>query len=107
MDTLRKSDGSPPSGAEWEDLIVVEYNKLNKQKSDDNVIETWKSFPCTMKSAKKVAVNFNKQVKDNKLVHTGKGGLSVSLGDIWRKEGAGNKTPKTDMWFSVERKNLT
>lgn len=92
-----KADGSPPSGAEWEDLIVVEFNKLNKQKSDDSVIETWKKFPMHHEIAKKVAVNFNKQVKDNKLVHTGKGGLSVSLGDIWRKEGAGNKTPKTDI----------
>ena len=98
--SLLKAAGAPPSGSQWEELIIVEYNKINNKQdaSSKNIVETHAKFPKYWSDAKKVATNFNSKVGGKVLVHTGAGGIkSVSLGPIWKKEGAKNKTPKTDM----------
>ncbi len=95
--THYKEDGSPPAGAQWEDLIVVEYNNINGKKSDKKVVETWQKFPMFHETARAIADKFNSKIKSNELVHTGAGGLKPTLGKIWQEEGASNTTPKTDI----------
>ena len=95
-----KESGSPPSGAQWEELIVTEFNILNDQanKTPKKVRETYEKFDSYHQDiAKKVATTLDDKVTGNLLIHTGSGGLSVSLSTAWTTEGAKNTTPKTDI----------
>ena len=42
--THLKSCGSPPSGAEWEDVIVYAYNELNGKTTDSATMEVAMKF---------------------------------------------------------------
>ncbi len=90
--------GAPPKGAEWEELIIKEYNDLNKTDTHPKVIETYEKFGTQHHDiAKKIAKSFDVKVGGNQLVHTGQGGLSKKLGKHWKNAGASNTTPKTDI----------
>ena len=92
-----KAAGSPPSGAQWEDVIVYAYNKLNGKSTDAATVEVAEKFGNYTDVADKIAANFNNQLKAKQLVQTGRGMGSISLGPIWKESGAKNKTPKTDI----------
>ena len=93
-----KESGSPPSGAELEELIIKEYNDLNGTDTDPSVVETYEKFGTQHHDiAKKIAKGFNAKVGGKQLVHTGQGGLSKTLGKHWKAAGASNTTPKTDI----------
>ena len=93
-----KSGGKPPSGAEWEDLIVYAFNKMNGQSTDSETeavaLKFWDFYE---EQANTVAKEFKKNIKSKRLVQTGRGMGKVSLGKFWTDAGAGNKTPKTDI----------
>jgi|TARA_B110000503_G_C7117245_1_gene400944 hypothetical protein len=93
-----KASGSPPSGAEWEDVIVYAYNEMNGKKTDPATMEVaMKFWGKYAEAAKVIASNFNSKLKSNQLVQTGRGIGNISLGPIWTESGAKNKTPKTDI----------
>jgi hypothetical protein len=92
-----KASGSPPTGAEWEDVIVYAYNKLNGKSTDPATVEVAEKFGSYQEVADKIAANFNNQLKAKQLVQTGRGMGAISLGPIWKESGAKNKTPKTDI----------
>ena len=92
-----KASGAPPTGAEWEDVIVYAYNKLNGKSTDPATVEVAEKFGGYMDVADKIAANFNSQLKAKQLVQTGRGIGAISLGPIWKESGATNKTPKTDI----------
>tara|TARA_B110000503_G_scaffold28834_1_gene46168 strand:- start:1448 stop:2875 length:1428 start_codon:yes stop_codon:yes gene_type:complete len=92
-----KASGSPPTGAEWEDVIVYAYNKLNGKSTDAATVEVAEKFGNYTDVADKIAANFNNQLKAKQLVQTGRGMGAISLGPIWKESGAKNKTPKTDI----------
>jgi len=93
-----KSAGSPPSGAEWEDVIVYAYNELNGKTTDSATMEVAMKFQEKYgESAKVIASNFNSKLSAKQLIQTGRGMGSISLGPIWKEAGAKNKTPKTDI----------
>ena len=83
--------------AQWEELIIYEYNKLNNKKTDADVIRTAESFPLYLDIAKEIAVGFNKKLKEKELVSTGKGGIPNTISKIYKDSGASNPTPKTDI----------
>jgi hypothetical protein len=92
--------GSPPKANEWEDLIVYAYNEINNQTTDSETeAVALKYWDLYKDNALKIAENFNKALKTNRMVQTGRGGSvgKVSLGPIWTAEGAKDKTPKTDI----------
>ena len=92
--------GAPPKASEWEDLIVYAYNEINNQTTDAETTEVaLKYWDMYQDNALKIAENFNKALKTNRMVQTGRGGTvgKVSLGPIWTAEGAKDKTPKTDI----------
>ena len=60
-----REGGDVPSGAQWEELIIYEYNKLNKQKNDADTVKTAESFPLHLDMAKSIAKNFNTKLKEN------------------------------------------
>tara|TARA_Y100000593_G_scaffold12786_2_gene23728 strand:+ start:17646 stop:19124 length:1479 start_codon:yes stop_codon:yes gene_type:complete len=92
-----KESGGYPSGAQWEELIIFEYNKLNNKKNDKDITRTAESFPLHLDMAKVIAQNFNKKLKDNELVSTGKGGIPNKISSLYKESGASNTTPKTDI----------
>ena len=102
-----KASGSPPTGAEWEDVIVYAYNKLNNKTTDPETIAVAEKFSNYMDVADKIASNFNSQLKAKQLVQTGRGMGSISLGPIWKEVGAKNKTPKTDIASSDFKEKIS
>ena len=92
-----KESGDTPSGAQWEELIIFEYNKLNNKKNDPETIQTAERFPLNLPMAKDIAKNFNKKLKEKELVSTGRGGLNNPISDLYKSSGASNTTPKTDI----------
>lgn len=102
-----KESGSPPSGAEWEDVIVYAYNKHNGKSTDPETEEVALKFSNYMDVADKIAKNFNSQLTASQLVQTGRGIGSVSLGPIWKETGAKNKTPKTDIASSDFKEKIS
>jgi hypothetical protein len=96
--THYKEGGGIPSGAEWEDLIVFAYNKLNGVSTDPATEEVaMKYWDKYSEQSFTIAKNFKKGLSAKQLVQTGRGIGSVSLGPIWKESGARNKTPKTDI----------
>ena len=102
-----KASGSPPTGAEWEDVIVYAYNKLNGKSTDPATVEVAEKFGSYQEVADKIAANFNNQLKAKQLVQTGRGMGAISLGPIWKESGAKNKTPKTDIASSDFREKIS
>tara|TARA_A100001015_G_scaffold270936_1_gene324041 strand:+ start:5224 stop:6651 length:1428 start_codon:yes stop_codon:yes gene_type:complete len=102
-----KASGSPPTGAEWEDVIVYAYNKLNNKPTDPETIAVAEKFSNYMDVADKIAGNFNSQLRAKQLVQTGRGMGSISLGPIWKESGAKNKTPKTDIASSDFKEKIS
>ena len=86
-----------PSGAQWEDVIVYAYNKINNVDTDPETAETALKFWSLYEdAAMHIAKNFNSKINANKLVQTGRGLGTVTLGPLWNFPRA-NKTPKTDI----------
>ena len=96
--THNKAAGKPPSGAEWEDLIVYAFNEMNGQSTDSETKEVaMKFWDFYEEQANEVAKKFKAKIKSKRLVQTGRGMGKISLGPFWTEAGAGNKTPKTDI----------
>ena len=96
--THLKASGAMPSGAEWEDVIVYAYNEIKGQSTDPETAEVAAKFwPMYSEAAITIANNFIKNLKAKRLVQTGRGIGSITLGPIWRNAGAKNATPKTDI----------
>ena len=93
-----KEGGKPPSGAEWEDVIVYAFNEMNNESTDSETKEVaMKFWDMYEDQANVVAKAFKSKIKSKRLVQTGRGMGKVSLGPFWTEAGAGNKTPKTDI----------
>ena len=91
------SANKAPTGAEWEDVIVYAYNKINNKDTDPETTEVAMKFWSLYEdAAMTIAKNFNSKIKSKKLVQTGRGIGSVTLGPLWNFPRA-NKTPKTDI----------
>ena len=96
--THYKEGGGTPSGAEWEDLIVYAYNQLNKEETDPETVKVaMKFWSLYEKQSYDVARSLKRSLKARKLVQTGRGMGKIELGPHWKKAGAKNKTPKTDI----------
>ena len=89
---LHESKG--PSGAQWENIITYYYN--GAKKSDPNYKEIKDFIKGYGKAGQAIAKTFKSKLKGGKMTQFGKGRGTVS--DLYRKHGAGNPTPKTDMY---------
>ena len=106
--THLKTEGDAPSGAEWEDLIVYGYNNINERPTDPETIKVaQKYWGMYEDKAMAIANNFNKSLKSNQLVQTGRGMGKISLGKHWVEAGAKNKTPKTDIASSDFKEKIS
>jgi len=97
-----------PTGAQWESLITHQLNiLLGQPDADKNAAEIANPFyPVYLEPAMAIATAFNKTL-GAKTIMTQFGASSGSLSKLWKKHGAGNATPKTDMYtknFNVSLK---
>ena len=89
-----------PSGAEWEDIIVHQYNKLlGNENFDKKAKESAEKFyPTYEEIGKKIATNFKAKLKANEMIQFGAGKSKTNLSDFWLSKGGTDGTPKTDMY---------
>ena len=90
-----------PTGAQWESLITHQLNILLKQPdADKNAAKIANEFyPVYLEPAMAIAKAFNEKL-GAKTTMTQFGASSGSLSKLWKDHGAGNATPKTDMYTS-------
>ena len=96
-----------PSAAEWEDVIVYAFNKINNVETDPETTEVALKFWSLYEdAAMQIAKNFNSKIRANRLVQTGRGMGTVTLGPLWNFPRA-NKTPKTDIASSDFKEKIS
>ena len=92
-----------PKGADWEDIITSEYNKLiNKPEYDLNANESAKTFaPEYLEAGKGIAKDLKQNLGlSQPMTQFGAKGGKKNLSDFWIKSGGKSGTPKTDMYTS-------
>ena len=102
------SGSKGPTGAQWESLITHQLNVLlGNPDADTNAAEIANPFyPVYLEPAMAIAKGFNTTLGATSFM-TQFGAGSGSLSKLWKKHGAGNATPKTDMYtknFNVSLK---
>ena len=98
----KTGDGSSkaPSGADWEDIIVHQYNKLlGNENFDKKAKESAKKFyPTYEKIGKKIATSFKGKNIKSQMIQFGGGKSKANLSSFWVSKGGSDGTPKTDMY---------
>jgi len=102
------SGAKGPNGAQWESLITHQLNVLLGEPDADTAAAKIANefYPVYLEPAMAIAKNFNKQLGASNIM-TQYGASSGSLSSLWKRHGAGNATPKTDMYtknFNVSLK---
>jgi len=89
-----------PSGAEWENIIVHQYNKLlGKEDFDNSAKEAAEKFyPTYEEIGKKIATNFKGKKIKSQMIQFGGGKSKENLSSFWISKGGVDGTPKTDMY---------
>ena len=89
-----------PSGAEWENIIVHQYNKLlGKEDFDNSAKEAAEKFyPTYEEIGKKIATNFKGKKIKSQMIQFGGGKSKGNLSSFWISKGGVDGTPKTDMY---------
>ena len=106
----KTGDGSSkaPSGADWEDIIVHQYNKLlGNENFDKKAKESAKKFyPTYEKIGKKIATSFKGKNIKSQMIQFGGGKSKANLSSFWVSKGGSDGTPKTDMYTSTHNISL-
>ena len=89
-----------PSGAEWENIIVHQYNKLlGKDDFDKKAKESAEKFyPTYEEIGKTIATNFKGKNIKSQMIQFGGGKSKSNLSSFWISKGGVDGTPKTDMY---------
>jgi len=98
--TVDKGSSKAPSGAEWENIIVHQYNKLlGKEDFDNSAKEAAEKFyPTYEEIGKKIATNFKGKKIKSQMIQFGGGKSKGNLSSFWISKGGVDGTPKTDMY---------
>jgi len=91
-----------PSGAEWENIICHQYNKLlGNENFDPDAKDSAKQFyPTYEKAGKETAKTFKKKLGKTGMIQFGGGKSKSNLSSFWVLKGGKDGTPKTDMYTS-------
>ena len=98
--TVDKGSSKAPSGAEWENIIVHQYNKLlGKDDFDKKAKESAEKFyPTYEEIGKTIATNFKGKNIKSQMIQFGGGKSKSNLSSFWISKGGVDGTPKTDMY---------
>ena len=91
-----------PSGAEWENIICHQYNKLlGNENFDPDARDSAKQFyPTYEKAGEETAKTFKKKLSKTGMIQFGGGKSKSNLSSFWVSKGGKDGTPKTDMYTS-------
>mgnify|MGYP000636624311 CR=1 FL=1 len=97
-----------PSGADWENIICHQYNKLlGNENFDINAKNEAKQFyPTYEKAGKETAKTFSKIIGKTGMVQFGAGKSKSNLSNFWLSKGGSDGTPKTDMYTKTHNISL-
>ena len=88
-----------PKGADWENIITKQFNALVGQPDfDTNANESADKFPDYADMGMTLAKNIKKRVGSSPITQFGGGKSKSNLSSFWTTWGAGDGTPKTDMY---------
>ena len=94
-----KGSGTDPKGADWENIITKQFNALVGQPDfDTNANEAADKFPDYAEMGLTLAKNIKSKVGNSPITQFGGGKSSSNLSSFWTTWGAGDGTPKTDMY---------
>ena len=94
-----KGSTGEPSGADWENIITRHFNELiGKLEHDKNANEAASKFSAYDDMGKILAKNIQKKISNKPITQFGGGKSKKNLSDFWQTWGAGDGTPKTDMY---------
>ena len=95
-----KGSSKEPSGAEWENVIVHQYNKLlGNEDFDKKAKESAEKFyPTYEEIGKTVAENLKAKNIVSQMTQFGGGKSKSNLSSFWISKGGVDGTPKTDMY---------
>jgi hypothetical protein len=97
-----------PSGADWENIICHQYNKLlgNENFDPDARDEAKQFYPTYERAGKDSAKSFAKIIGKKGMVQFGGGKSRSNLSSFWISKGGSDGTPKTDMYTSSHNISL-
>tara|TARA_B100000287_G_C20618196_1_gene774882 strand:+ start:38 stop:1612 length:1575 start_codon:yes stop_codon:yes gene_type:complete len=97
-----------PSGADWENIICHQYNKLlGNENFDPNAKDGAKKFyPTYKKAGEEIAKSFAKKIGKTGMIQFGAGKSSKNLTSFWLSKGGTDGTPKTDMYTKTHNISL-
>ena len=94
-----KGSGTDPKGADWENIITKQFNVLIGQPDyDKDANEVAEKFPDYIDMGKILAKNIKDKIGNSPITQFGGGKSSSNLSSFWTSWGAGDGTPKTDMY---------
>ena len=94
-----RGSGKDPKGADWENIITKQFNALVGQPDfDTNANESADKFPDYADMGMTLAKNIKKRVGSSPITQFGGGKSKSNLSSFWTTWGAGDGTPKTDMY---------
>ena len=94
-----RGSGKDPKGADWENIITKQFNALVGQPDfDTNANEAADKFPDYVDMGNEIAKNIKKRIGSSPITQFGGGKSKANLSDFWTTWGAGDGTPKTDMY---------
>ena len=106
----KTADGSSkaPSGADWENIICHQYNKLlGNENFDPNARDEAKQFyPTYEKAGKETAKTFSEKIGKAGMIQFGAGKSKKNLSSFWISKGGSDGTPKTDMYTKTHNISL-
>ena len=97
-----------PSGADWENIICHQYNKLlGNENFDPNAKDAAIQFYPTYENAGMAsAKSFAKIIGKTGMVQFGAGKSKKNLSNFWLSKGGSDGTPKTDMYTKTHNISL-
>ena len=94
-----KGSSTDPKGADWENIITKQFNALIGQPDHDkDANKVADKFPDYIDMGKILAKNIEGKIGNSPLTQFGGGKSSSNLSPFWTSWGAGDGTPKTDMY---------
>ena len=94
-----RGSGKDPKGADWENIITKQFNALVGQPDfDTNANEAADKFPDYSDMGIILAKNIKNKIGSSPITQFGAGKSKANLSNFWTTWGAGDGTPKTDMY---------
>ena len=99
VDKSEVGKSPPPKGADWENIITKQFNSIVGQPNfDKEANKAAEKFSDYDEMGIMLAKNIKNKIGSSPITQFGAGKSKANLSDFWTTWGAGDGTPKTDMY---------